>query len=624
MLELVATGPQPRQRIALALKPGNEYLIGRDGAADIPVPWDDRISRRHVKLKLNGNGAEVTRCEGASNPIFFEGKRNDAFTVPVGRHFVIGETVFQVRQSDSPSTVVGNRAPAREYTFDQKELQKVRYQDADKRINVLSHLPEVIWGARTETELFDRLAKLILAGVTQAEAVAIVEVSSQGPPKIRHWERRRETKGEFRPSTRLMSDAVREKRRTILQVWDGETISDDEYTAVAEFDWAFCTPVIVPAGNAWGLYVAGKQDKPYLSIPPVDKGGPGGITARNDSSHLQADVKFTELVAEIVAAVRRVNVLERERAGFRQFFAPAVLSTLEDNPDLLEPRETDVTALFCDLRGFSKTAEASAEDLLGLLNRVSSALEIMTEQILAHGGVTADFMGDAALGFWGWPISSPEAPLDACRAALGIREAFDKIRQDKSHPLANFSMGIGIAHGRAVAGKIGTRDQVKVSVFGPVVNLASRLEGMTKQLRVPIVMDDTTAELVRQRSARTQPGGFDDNKAVGQRPDGSRPDGFPGRVRRLATVLPYGMEIPVSVSELVPPLEQCPELTDELLDLYDRGVDLFEKGEWEEAHRCFHKMPETDRAHDFPAIRIAQHNRVAPEDWDGIVRLGSK
>ena len=68
------------------------------------------------------------------------------------------------------------------------------------------------------------------------------------------------------------------------------------------------------------------------------------------------------------------------------------------------------------------------------------------------------------------------APLDACRAALAIRQAFEQIRQQPEHPLSDFRMGIGIAHGRAVAGKIGTSDQVKVTVFGPVVNLASRLE----------------------------------------------------------------------------------------------------------------------------------------------------
>ena len=136
--------------------------------------------------------------------------------------------------------------------------------------------------------------------------------------------------------------------------------------------------------------------------------------------------------------------------------------------------------LFCDLRGFSRHSERSAEDLLGLLNRVSQALGVTTHEIREQGGVLGDFHGDAAMGFWGWPLAQPDAAVRACLAALAIRAEFAATAQRPDDPLADFRVGIGIATGRAVAGKIGTVDQVKVTVFGPVVNLASRLEGMTK------------------------------------------------------------------------------------------------------------------------------------------------
>jgi len=322
-----------------------------------------------------------------------------------------------------------------------------------------------------------------------------------------------------------------------------------------------------------------------------------------DATDLQADVKFTELLAEVIGAVRRVNQLERQQAGLRQFFAPAILSALGDdlNTELLEPRECEVTVLFCDLRGFSRHAEHEAHNLIGLLGRVSRALGVMTEQISRYGGVTGDFQGDAALGFWGWPFPSDEAPLNACRAALGIRRAFLEARQVEGHPLQDFQIGIGIAHGRAVAGKIGTEDQVKVTVFGPVVNLASRLESMTRQLRAPVLLDENTARIVRERLDRTV-----------------------GRVRRLARVLPAGLETPVLVSELLPPESDMPDLTDAHLERFEQGVEHFLEGRWEEAYRCLHSMPASDRAQDFLTLLITQHNRIAPDDWDGIVRLGQK
>ena len=129
--------------------------------------------------------------------------------------------------------------------------------------------------------------------------------------------------------------------------------------------------------------------------------------------------------------------------------------------------------MFCDLRGFSQRLENEAGDLIGLLERVSRALGVMTHHILENSGVTGDFQGDATLGFWGWPFPSPDAAVNACRAALGIRAAFAKAAATKNHPLADFEMGIGIAHGRAVAGKIGTAEQVKVTVFGPEHRSAS-------------------------------------------------------------------------------------------------------------------------------------------------------
>jgi adenylate cyclase len=169
------------------------------------------------------------------------------------------------------------------------------------------------------------------------------------------------------------------------------------------------------------------------------------------------------------------------------------------------------------------------------------------------------------------------------------------------HALADFEMGIGIAHGRAVAGKIGTSEQVKVTVFGPVVNLASRLETMTTQLRVPIVLDEATADLVREKL-----------------------DHLEARTRRLGKVIPVGMETPVFVSELLPPEHEYPLLKDEHIAQYEEGVKCFIDGDWEGAWQSLHNMPAGDRAQDFLAMPIVQHNRRAPADWDGIIRLTSK
>lgn len=589
MFVLVAQGVEAVQQWRQALESPRTYVLGRDGGADLPVPWDAHISRRHARLTVTDGRVSVEALPEARNPVFVDGRPCARFSLEEGERFVIGGTTFSLELTSVLRP--GETGPLEEVTFDPQMLRNVRFSDADRRFDVLTRLHEVIWSARTQTELYHRLSALILAGVGSAEAVAIVEINDAGAVHVLDWDRRREASGLVQPSSRLIGDALLRRHRSVLHVWESAKLADSKYTISAEFDWAYCTPV-TGGSSSWGIYVAGGLDRPLT-----------GQAARTDGIFLQADVKFTELVAEIVSSVLRLNRFERQKSGLRQFFAPPILAALGDDLDtaLLEPRECDVTVLFCDLRGFSQTAAAAANNLRGLLERVSLALGVMTSQILKYGGVTGDFQGDAAMGFWGWPLTSPEAPLDACRAALGIRAAFQETFGRQDHPLRNFQVGLGVAHGRAVAGKIGTAEQVKVTVFGPVVNLASRLEGMTKQFRVPIVVDEATAAIVNARL-----------------------DPREGRTRRLAKVLPYGIETPVLVSELLPPATENGALTDEQVAYFDQAVEHFIAGRWEAAYQDLHRMPASDRAQDFLGVVIAQHNRVPPPGWNGVLELPNK
>jgi adenylate cyclase len=592
VFELLAQGPEPNQRLRHVLTPDTAVTLGR--GADVPccISWDRQISTRHAEFTLRDGLLHVRLLPESTNPLYFQGKSEEACEVLPGRHFVLGQTAFRLLRVEGDSTSGGER-PVQEVAFTQQQLQQIRYQDPENRLEVLTHLPEVIAGARDDQELRHRLVNLLLKGVVHAEAAAIVSVASGEVVRVWHWERRRETAGELRPSRRLTWEALSHRRGTVLHVWE-PTIDANagDNTLGQEFDWAYCTPVTGLAAEQTGLYVAGKMGPTFV---------PG--TTLSDKLLLNADVKFTELVAEIIGAVLKARRMERQKAGLRQFFAPPILAALGDELDttLLEPCECDVTVMFCDLRGFSQRAESSAGDLIGLLERVSRALGVMTQHILEHGGVTGDFQGDAALGFWGWPFASPEAAVNACRAALGIRSAFARAAAQKNHPLSDFAMGIGIAHGRAVAGKIGTSEQVKVTVFGPVVNLASRLESMTKQLHVPILVDESTRHILQERLLPEE-----------------------GRLRTLGKVLPYGMDTPVLVSELLPPFGEGSELTAAHVEQYEAGVAAFLEGRWDEAYRHLHQMPASDRAQDFLLQQITARNRLPPVDWDGIVRLPGK
>jgi len=592
--DLIAQGVDDQHRWRRTLLADRPVTLGRAPNC-WPTSWDDRVSRLHAEITWDGQRLKVHQLAGARNPIFVKGRPVSDFSLVPGEHFVIGETTFTL-VDDRVNVSLDVPQPVQQQTFSSQYLQKIQFRHAGAHIDVLGRLPEVISGATSDSELSLRLVNLLLTGLPRAGAAALVSVKNADDERpaidVLHWDRRLLSAGDFQPSERLILDAVR-RRESVLHVWNAaDTASTSAFTVSQGVDWAFCTPVGGKACQGWGIYVAGRFGD--------DRSTPMDVS---DPSDLRDDLKFTELAATTLAALRDVRLLERQRAGLSQFFSPVVLEALQgvDPEVVLAPRETEVSVLFCDLRGFARQSERSSEDLLGLLNRVSQALGVTTHQIREQGGVLGDFHGDAAMGFWGWPLAQPDAAMRACLAALAIRAKFADAAQRPDDPLADFRMGIGIATGRAVAGKIGTIDQVKVSVFGPVVNLASRLEGMTKILQAPILIDERTSVVVRNQLSPSM-----------------------ARLRRVAVVKPYGLDRKLEVTELLPPERDEPHISNQNIADYEQALDALIAGRWNQAFDRLHRVPAEDRVKDFLTVFIAQHNRTPPDGWNGVIPLASK
>ncbi len=594
MTDLIAQGPNAQDRWRRKLRVGQACVVGR-AAPSWPAPWDDHISRRHVSICWQDNRLEVERLQDARNPVFFGGREVEKCFLKAGQHFVIGGTTFTVTD-ERVAVTIDAPDPVTEQSYSQEYLKRMRFRHADQRIAVLGQLPEIISGASTDEELCLRLVNVLLAGIARANAAAIVAVRPNGEEMskldVLHWDRRLVSGRDFQPSAKLIRQAV-ESGESVVHVWsDASEGSRSSFTVAEDVDWAFSTPVIGDACRGWSIYIAGNYAGDH---------GPGSNVT--DPSDLRDDLKFAELAATTLGSLRDVRMLERRQTSLGQFFSPVVMAAIgdKDPDDVLAPRETEVSVLFCDLRGFSRTSERMADDLLGLLERVSQALGLTTSHILEQGGVVGDFHGDAAMGFWGWPLEQEDAPRRACLAALGMRAELEAAAKQEDHPLANFRMGIGIATGRAVAGKIGTVDQVKVTVFGPVVNVASRLETMTNQIRTPILIDDATAKAIRESTSLDV-----------------------ARVRRVAVVRPVGMEHSLEVSELLPPASEFPLLQDAHITAYEAALEALLERDWEAAFQKLHEVPAEDRVKDFLTVFIAQHNRTAPANWDGVIPLLQK
>ena len=188
---------------------------------------------------------------------------------------------------------------------------------------------------------------------------------------------------------------------------------------------------------------------------------------------------------------------ERRRVQgiFGRYVAPDILRVLLHHPEAarLGGERRRITVLFSDIRSYTTLSEKMPpEEVVGWLNEYFSA---QVAVIHAHHGTVDKFIGDAVMAFWGAPL--PEAEQERLAASCAgemirtSRRLAGEWRERGGPPLA---IGVGIATGDAVVGNVGAEQLRAYTAIGDTVNLASRLEGKTKELAVPVVLDEATAE----------------------------------------------------------------------------------------------------------------------------------
>ena len=583
MLELIAQGKTAQNRWRKVLLQNLPFVLGRT-SKDWAVNWDEKISRSHARLRLIDGVLCVEKISEAANPIYYKGCDEASFSIDPGEHFVIGDTTFLLT-NDAALATLELPSPISQRGFSHEFLQQVRYRDADHRLDVLNRLPEVISSSNDTAELHGQMVNLLLSGIRSATSVAICRCPDDGETEVIAWDKRDLKSGDFYPCARLIDQALQQEEST-LHMWRGMD-NDSDMTIDLANDWAFVCPLSGPSNKGWSIYVSGVNRNPNSTGD-----------SEEEVNDLQCDVKFAELVGATLANLRRVQQLERRQSTFRPFFSPVVMEAFVDrDPDeVLQPRQCELSVLFCDLRGFSAKSEQMSDQLEELLDRVSQALGIMTKTVLDFGGVIGDFHGDSAMGFWGWPLEKADAAENACRAALAIQSELAVIASQPQHRLHDFQMGIGVATGTAVAGKIGTSHQVKVTAFGPVVNLAARFEGMTRQLNIPILVDRYTVERASEFLTASLAGS-----------------------RLLGKFRPYGLNIASEVYQLFPESDQPKATT---LEQHHEGLTHFSAGQWSKATKILEPISRDDPAAEYLLNYIK--NRQLSGGFDGVMDVGSK
>ena len=531
-------------------------VLGRTDESDWAVPQEKFLSHRHLELRMKSGRLMVKRLVGTTNPVFHEGQEKEAFFLENGGQFVVGRTRFvfallnhrkdeakpDLKLSMSSEEVYGNggMGSTRLKILDLLELPELLRQknEADSFIHIASLLRSVAGGAWAQIM---RPGGRVLAVDSAADSTG------------------------FRTSRTLIEEALKHAPQPFLYCW---TNPEQGLSATLQegADWAVCAATQIPGEEPLLFYVSGQG-------------------ATEDA--LKDNCRLVGLIADMVGRSLSVQRLEGLKERLQRFFSGQVVSKIIESSDTeeLNPKLTEGTVMFFDIRGFSRITEGKAEKILEKTGELRDVMTAMTEEIFKENGVVLQFLGDGILACWNLPFPDPGHVNRACRAALAMVASLEKIAPE-------WRCGIGIHTGEVVAGSMGAKQLFSYTVMGPVVNQASRLEGITKIVEVPILV---TKEVAEEISPET------------------------GVVRRIGKFQPAGMNVALDLFEIHP----LPEDHDKA-KLFAKGLEEFEKGLWEISYEILDHLPPSDRPARYIKTLAEMHRRRPPKDWKGIIELSEK
>ncbi len=298
------------------------------------------------------------------------------------------------------------------------------------------------------------------------------------------------------------------------------------------------------------------------------------------------------------------------RGAFQSYVTPSVVESVLREPERLklggETRE--LTVMFSDVRGFTTISEKlTSEQLVELLNNYLSK---MTDLVFESDGTLDKYIGDALMAIWGAPVVQDDHAVRACYTAIDMLEVLEKelkprwikdgLKTIPAGTIPAIDIGIGLNTGSMTVGNMGSDQRFDYTVMGDNVNLASRLEGTTKQYANNIIISEFTRRVAGDAIV----------------------------VRELDSVRVKGKLEPVRIFDLIGKKGQVEDRVLEKVALFEQGLALYRKTEWDMAEKVWQKLlihnPDDETTRIF-LKRIEEFRRnPVPQGWDGVYEMKTK
>lgn len=303
-------------------------------------------------------------------------------------------------------------------------------------------------------------------------------------------------------------------------------------------------------------------------------------------------IVFSFIVFVVLDLVNERMVRYKVAEAFGKYVSPALADEIMRKGVVLGGERKELTILFSDIRGFTSISEKlTPEELVDFLN---SYFTRVTGIIMDEHGLVDKFIGDAIMAFWNAPVTERDHADRAVATALAMREVLHEVRREHAGKYPNIEIGIGINTGDAVVGNVGSLERLSYTAIGDSVNLASRLEGLTKEYGVQILISENTKKKLKKEVL----------------------------LRELDRVKVKGKKEPVTIYEVVGFMRDASKEEVNTVDAYHRALKLYYKGKWHEASRAFSRLD--DYASKMMVKRCAEYVENPPSHWDGSHEMKTK
>lgn len=284
---------------------------------------------------------------------------------------------------------------------------------------------------------------------------------------------------------------------------------------------------------------------------------------------------------------------------FGQYIPPSLVEEMDESGEevSLEGESRHMSVLFSDVRGFTTISEGlDARELTQLMNEF---LTPFTGIIQNHRGTIDKYMGDCVMAFWGAPLADEEHALHAVMAGMQMTEAVRKLDEPfEANGWPQIRVGVGVSSGEMNVGNMGSEFRIAYTVMGDVVNLGSRLEGITKQYGVDMIISEGTRKLI------------------------------PGFIcREIDLVKVKGKNEPVAIFEPIGPADSVAAEQQSIVDEFAVAVAAYRSQDWDTAEKILRKLTEhgDEVLYNVYLDRIKRFKvEPPPPDWDGVFEHETK